>query len=42
VVENCRNFRGLEFLPEKIRRTFNLVKTAPTGRCPDLVDDIAW
>jgi hypothetical protein len=42
VVENCRNLRGLEFLPEKIRRTFNLVKGPPAGRCPDLVKDIAW
>jgi hypothetical protein len=42
LVENCRNFCGLEFLPEKVRRTFNLVKTAPAGRCPDRLDDIAW
>jgi len=42
VVENCRNLRGLEFFPEKIRRTFNLVRTAPASRCPDRLDDIAW
>jgi len=42
VVQNCRNLRGLEFLPEKVRRTFNLVKNAPASRCPDLVEDIGW
>lgn len=42
IVENCRNLRGLEFLPEKIRQTFNLVRYAPAGRCPDLIEDIAW
>jgi hypothetical protein len=41
-VENCRNLRGLEFLPDKIRTAFELVKAAPIGRCPDKVDDIAW
>lgn len=42
VLENCRSFRGLEFLPEKVRTTFNLVRSAPAPRVPDLVDDIAW
>jgi hypothetical protein len=42
MVENCRSLRGLEFLPEKVRKTCNLVKNAPAGSCPDLLDDIAW
>jgi hypothetical protein len=42
LVENCLSLRGLEFLPEKVRKTFNLVKNAPAGSCPDLLDDIAW
>lgn len=42
IVENCRNLRRLEFLPDKIRRSFDLVRHAPIGRCPDLVEDIAW
>lgn len=42
VVENCRNLRGLEFLPDKIRGAFELVRAAPIGRCPDVLDDIAW
>ncbi|HWE08966.1 MAG TPA: hypothetical protein VG325_06410 [Solirubrobacteraceae bacterium] len=42
LVENCRNFRGLEFLPEKIRATFNLVRHPPLPRCPDLVEEIPW
>jgi hypothetical protein len=42
MVENCRNLRCLEFLPDKIRTAFELVKGAPVGRCPDMVDEIAW
>ncbi|MBV9424115.1 MAG: hypothetical protein JOZ98_14465 [Solirubrobacterales bacterium] len=42
ILENCRNLRRLEFLPEKIRRSFSLVRQAPSGRCPDLVEDIVW
>jgi hypothetical protein len=42
VVENCRNLRGLEFLPDKIRTAFELVRAAPIGCCPDVVDDIPW
>jgi hypothetical protein len=42
VVENCRNFRRLEFFPEKIRKTFDLVRDAPAARCPDLLGDIGW
>jgi hypothetical protein len=42
MVENCRNLRRLEFLPEKIRSAFELVRAAPVGRCPDQVGDIAW
>ena len=34
-LENCRNLRCLEFLPDKIRTTFQLVKTAPVGSCPE-------
>jgi hypothetical protein len=41
-VENCRNLRSLEFLPDKIRSSFELVKAAPVCTCPDVVDDIAW
>jgi hypothetical protein len=42
MVENCRNLRCLEFLPDKIRTAFELVRTAPIGTCPDVVDDIPW
>jgi hypothetical protein len=42
LVENCRNSRGLEFLPEKIHATFELVRPAPHPMVPDLVDDISW
>ena len=42
MVENCRNLRCLEFLPDKIRSAFDLVREAPTGRCPDIVADIPW
>lgn len=41
-VENCRNLRNLEFLPDKIRSAFELVRAAPVGRCPDRLEDIAW
>jgi hypothetical protein len=42
LVENCRNLRGREFLPDKIRRGFQLVKGAPLATCPDLVEEIVW
>ena len=42
MVENCRNLRCLEFLPDKIRTAFDLVKAAPAGCCPDVVEDISW
>ena len=42
IVENCRTLRCLELIPDKIRCSFELVKAAPAGRCPDMVDDIAW
>ena len=42
MLENCRNLRRLEFLPDKIRTVFELVKAAPEGRCPDILDDISW
>ncbi|HTT29333.1 MAG TPA: hypothetical protein VMG37_13050 [Solirubrobacteraceae bacterium] len=41
-VENCRNLRCLEFLPDKIRSAFELVKQAPVGSCPDVIEDISW
>jgi hypothetical protein len=41
-VENCRTLRRLEFLPDKIRCSFELVKAAPACSCPDVVEDIAW
>lgn len=42
MVENCRSLRAFEFLPEKIRHRFELVRCAPAGTCPDLVQDITW
>jgi hypothetical protein len=42
MVENCRNLRCLEFLPDKIRTAFELVRVAPVGQCPDVVDQIPW
>jgi hypothetical protein len=42
VVQNCRNFRCLEFLPEKIRATFRLVRPGPHPSVPDLVEEISW
>jgi hypothetical protein len=42
MVENCRNLRCLEFLPDKIRSAFELVRAAPIGCCPDVIDDIPW
>jgi hypothetical protein len=42
LLENCRNLRCLEFLPDKIRSAFDLVKGPPVGRCPDAVNEIAW
>jgi len=41
-VENCRNLRCLEFLPDKIKSAFELVKQAPVGDCPDVPDEIPW
>ena len=41
-VENCRSLRCLEFLPDKIRGAFDLVKTAPVGSCPDMIEEITW
>jgi hypothetical protein len=42
MVENCRTLRSLEFLPDKIRYSFELVKAAPACNCPDVIEDIAW
>jgi hypothetical protein len=42
VVENSRTLRRLEFLPDKIRCSFELVKAAPVCTCPDVVEDIPW
>ena len=39
-VENCRNLRLLEFLPDKIRSAFVLVRAAPVGTCPYRLDNI--
>ena len=41
-LENCRNLRCLEFLPDKIRSAFDLVRAAPLSRCPDVLEDISW
>jgi hypothetical protein len=41
-VENSRTLRCLEFLTDKIRCSFELVKAAPACSCPDVVDDIGW
>lgn len=41
-VENCRNLRRLEFLPDRIRGGFELVRGAPIGACPDMLEEIGW
>jgi hypothetical protein len=42
VVENCRNFRILEFLPDKIEAAFELVRHPPVAAVPDVFEQIAW
>jgi hypothetical protein len=42
MVENCRNLPFLEFLADKIRTDFDLVRAALLGRCPDVLEDISW
>lgn len=42
IVENYCSLRAGEFLPDKIRSAFNLVRPAPAGNCPDTVREIAW
>ena len=42
LVENCRNFRALEFLPDKIQATFELVRHPPAPTVPDVFEEIAW
>ena len=42
VVENCRNFRVLEFLPDKIDAAFELVRHPPVPAVPDVFEEIAW
>ncbi len=42
LVENCADLRWLEFLPEKIRHHFELVRAAPSALCPDVVEEISW
>ena len=42
LVENCRNFRCLEFLPDKIEAEFELVRRPPVPAVPDVVDEIPW
>ena len=41
-VENCRKLGRLEFLPDKNRTAFELVKAAPAAEVPDDVEHIAW
>jgi hypothetical protein len=41
-VQNCRDLRNLEFLPDKVKADFELVRKAPAGTCPDVVEDIPW
>ncbi len=41
MVENCRNLRALEFLPDKITLAFNLVRLGPAGVGPDLQEEPA-
>ncbi|MGO9822452.1 MAG: hypothetical protein ACLPTJ_17615 [Solirubrobacteraceae bacterium] len=41
-IENCRTFTRIELAPEKIQRSFSLVRHAPVAACPDLVQDIPW
>jgi hypothetical protein len=41
-VQNCRNLRHVEFLPDKVRGDFHLVRNAPVGQCPNVVEDILW
>lgn len=41
-LENCRTLRSVEFGPDHIRRRFRLVRCAPAGLCPDVVEQIAW
>jgi hypothetical protein len=42
VVENCQNLCRRELLPEKIWGAFELVRSAPSAACPDLVQEIVW
>ncbi len=42
LVEDCRNFRDLEFLPEKIQAAFELVRHPPVPAVPDVFEEIAW
>jgi hypothetical protein len=42
LVENCRNLSWFEFLPDRIRRDCELVRAAPSGICPDVVEEISW
>jgi len=39
-VENCRTLQCLEFLPDKIRGAFDLVKNAPACSWPDVLEAI--
>lgn len=41
-VQNCRNLRQVEFLVDKVQRDFQLVRKAPIGHCPNVVEDIPW
>jgi hypothetical protein len=41
-VENCQSMESLELLPDKVRGQFKLVREAPSGICPDVVEQISW
>jgi hypothetical protein len=42
LLENCRTLQCVDFIPDKIRTAFALVRAAPVGQCPDRLEDIAW
>jgi hypothetical protein len=42
LVENCRSLSDVELLPDRIRGHFRLIREAPSGICPDRVEEISW
>jgi hypothetical protein len=42
MLEDCYSFHRVEFLVDKIRRSFTLVRPAPAASCPDMFEEIAW